>query len=133
MIANISGVHRAEAEAFGLTIEETKAIFLRHIGAPFSGVFCGEDGGPFALIALETVDTMRWRVRFVAAEESLRRRGLGITRFLKDFSDRIVADTGGKIEVLSSPMTEISQSWIAFMGFRLEGYDGKTGTFLKEG
>ncbi|MFA6509932.1 MAG: hypothetical protein WCV62_05705 [Candidatus Peribacteraceae bacterium] len=133
VIGAISDVHRAEAEAFGLSMEDTAGIFQWHIGEPFSGVFCHDDGRPFALVALESVGLLHWRIRFVATEEAIRSGGLGITRFLRDISDKIVSDTKGKIEVLSAPLTEKSRDWIHHMGFRMVKDDGNIGTFLKEG
>ncbi len=134
VIDRLSAVHRAEAAAFGTTPEGIRDRFMASIEQPFTAAFYDEAGDCFGLIGLEPLGKpFEWIVRFAATEDAIQRGGLGITRFLKEFSDKIVEDTGGRLVVISAPLTEKATGWLEYMGFLLESQADGVGTFVKGG
>lgn len=134
VIGNLSEVSRREAAAFGMGAMELGEIFTRKIGTPFTGAIHGWNENCFALISMESVGNLKWRTRFVATEEAFSRKTnwLPLTRFLKEFSDRIVTDTKGEIVVLSDRRNDSSREWFLLMGFRHVADDGNISTYSKK-
>lgn len=134
VMGNLSEVSRREAQAFGMGILTLASMFTKNIGVPFTGAIYGENGNCFALIVMEPIGTSKWRTWFVATEEAFGdyANWFPLTRFLKTFSDRIVSDTGGEINVLSRKDNRSSRAWFLCMGFRHVADDGAISTYLKK-
>lgn len=134
VIGNLSEVSRREAAAFGMGRTELREIFIEKIGGPFTGAIYGEGGNCFALVCMESIGDKKWRTRFVATEEAFSKKTnwFPLTRFLREFSDQIVSDTGAEIEVLSGKENRASRAWFICLGFRHIADDGNISTYFKK-
>jgi hypothetical protein len=131
VIMNLSEDSWREADAFGLTSWHLRNWFIDRIEAPFSAAFLNNDGEPMALCILEPLGNLRWRSHFVATSEALNVRWLALTRFLKRFSDKIIEDTGGEIEILSASGNGRAATWFRTMGFTAMVPNGDIDRFVK--
>jgi hypothetical protein len=134
VICNLSEVSRKEAEAFGMDADSLKRMFMEKIGGPFTGAIYGYNDNCFALVSMDRIGESNWRTRFVATEEAFGRQTnwIPLTRFLKGFSDKVVSDIGGEIEILSDRRNEKSRAWFLCMGFRHGADEGNISTYFKK-
>ncbi len=133
VLSNLSELSRAETLAFGLDPEELRKWFLWHAEAPFSAAIYGAGPQAIALIVMESVGPMHWRTRFVATREAFEYEWFPLTRFFARFSDRIIHDSKGEIEVLSVSGDPRAADWFLCMGFDHSGTDGQISKFVKRG
>jgi hypothetical protein len=116
---NLSKESWAEAQRFGLSMEDLRGTFLSRVDKPFSLAVLGADGSAVALICMEPISPNRWRTLFASAGSGMEAVWRPLTRFFKEFTDDFVKRTGSVIESFSASGDEnlLVARWFLSMGF----------------
>ena len=114
-----------------MTVDEMKEKFLGMIKEPFGVVFANAENIPCVCIVLTPTKPGEWRTNFVATEAGLKEIGFEITRFLKNFTDNMIARKH-RLEAMSSFKDDKADKWFRSIGFQYMGTEGMINRYIKK-